>query len=249
MPHARVRLKPRSRPGGREAEPGKLFPGDLAVVPREGMVGEDDRLLVAFAGNENQIAGAGAPKCLGDGFAAIFDFKEVATAGPAGRDGMVADLPHDRSRVFAAGILVREDGEIGTGSDGAGDPGAAPRITFAGSADDDDEPPGADGAEHGQHLVDGVARVRVVDNHLEGLPRGDALHPSGHARARRQPPHDHIQAEAQGEAGRRGSERVGNVEDRRQGDARVGRPRGGNEPEVAADRTKADVAGLDLGVG
>ena len=64
------------------------------------------------------------------------------------------------------GILVREDGEVGTLRRCPGHAEAAAGVAFAGRADDDDDAPsGRDLAQHPERLADGIAGVRVVDDH------------------------------------------------------------------------------------
>ena len=82
----------RSRPGAAAASGlGALVPGDRAV-------GADDRLLVALAGEQHDVARPGALERRVDGGAAVGDDQQVVVATPAGGLGAARDLVEDRRR-------------------------------------------------------------------------------------------------------------------------------------------------------
>src|SRR6476646_5777163 len=55
------------------------------LVPWSRTVGAEDRLLVALAGQQHDVAGAGTLDGCLDGFAAVGDDEQVVAAPPAGR--------------------------------------------------------------------------------------------------------------------------------------------------------------------
>src|SRR5687768_220565 len=121
------------------AEFRKFLAGDFAVVPGDGLGAIDDRLFVALAADDDDVAGLGTAERHGDGFPAIFDLEEVRAASFPRALGVLADFADDCRGVFAARILVREDGEVGAFGGGPPHSVAAAGVAFAGSPDDQDQ--------------------------------------------------------------------------------------------------------------
>ena len=92
------------------------------------------------------------------------------------------DLCRDCLRVFAAWIVGRNDHAIGQCTCDASHLRSLAAVTITTAAEDDDHAPRGEGPHGTQHVVERVRRVRVVDDHAEGLVRGDDLEPSGHTR-------------------------------------------------------------------
>src|SRR5258705_2270322 len=84
-------------------------PGLVALVPRNRAVRADDGLLVALAGQQDDVARAGALDRGLDGGAPVGDDQEVVIAPLAGRLRATGDLVEDRLTILAARVLVGDD--------------------------------------------------------------------------------------------------------------------------------------------
>ena len=106
-------------------------------------------------------------------------------------------------------------GEIGEiGGDGAHErPLAA--VAVAAAAEHGEQAAGRDRAHGAQHVGQRIGRVRVVDQHAEGLTGTDGLEPPRHARGAREPAAHGLERQAHGQRRGRRGEGVGHVEARR----------------------------------
>src|SRR5579862_1569480 len=80
-----------------------------ALVPGDGTVRADDRALVAFAGEDDDIALARLLEGQRDRRPPVGDQEQVATLAPAGGLGTAADRLDDRQSILAPGIFVGDD--------------------------------------------------------------------------------------------------------------------------------------------
>ena len=142
-------------------------------------------LLVALAGEQDDVAGAGALERRLDGRAPVGDDQQVVVAALAGRLRAARDLVEDRVAVLAARVLVGDDDEAGAL---AGDPAhqrALGRVALPGRAEDRDQPAAAAPRRAGARRSSTAwseaglwAKSTMTPN---GWPSVDPLHP---ARAR-----------------------------------------------------------------
>src|SRR6476646_1153424 len=80
--------------------------GLSTLIPRSRAIGAENRLFVALAGQQHDVAGAGTLDRRLDGFAAVGDHEQVVAAPLAGRLRSTRDLVEDRLTVLAARVLV-----------------------------------------------------------------------------------------------------------------------------------------------
>src|SRR5690606_16953827 len=141
--------------------------------------------LVALAGDEHDVAGAGDADRAGDGGGAIALDHYHRGIGDAGHD-----VDDDGGAVLAARIVVGDHHEIGAGNGGRGHLRTLAAITLSAAAEDAGDAPGGVGAHRGQGLLERVGRVRIVDHHQRQAAvapeavhaPGDGLQPAKHAR-------------------------------------------------------------------
>ena len=119
--------------------------GHGTLVPRSLAVGHLDRLLVALAGEQDDVAGASGLERGLDRRASIGDELEVVAALAAGGLRAAGDLVEDGLAVLAARILVGDDHQPGTLAGDATHHGALGRVALPGRPEHDDEPAAARG--------------------------------------------------------------------------------------------------------
>ena len=151
---------------------------NFSVVERNCTPVEDLLLLVAFAGNQNHIAGLCGFEREMDGSGAIgLDRILDASDFKAG-----FDFGEDGERIFAAGIVAGGDDEVAALACGFAHLGALGAVAIAAAAEDSDDAL----ARLRRHLArkcgqiaQRVVGVRVVDDHGEGLAGIDRLKAAG----------------------------------------------------------------------
>src|SRR5581483_46495 len=146
---------------------GALIPGDLAVA------GDDHGALVAFAGDQDDVAGAGLGEGQRHGGAAVH-FDDVVAAVRAG-----FNLGDDLARVLGVRVFVGQDEEVGQAGSGRAHDRALGAIALAGAAENNEQPTArgfGQGAAFREDTLERIWRMRVVDQHAEGLAGVDALH-------------------------------------------------------------------------
>src|SRR5687768_9192681 len=108
------------------------LPGDGHVVEREHLVADDLALLMALAGEEDDVARARFQDRRRDRLAAA---GHLSGAGSA-----LHDAAPDRRRILAPGIVVGDDGEVGKPSRHRAHLRALADVAVAAGAEDDDQP-------------------------------------------------------------------------------------------------------------
>ena len=181
------------------------------VIPRVFDRAEAHALLVALAGDDDQVArlrhlhgeadGHGA---VGDGHVAL----ALAAAGLLQTDG---NIVHDGGDVLGARVFGRDDREIGQATGDLAHHRALGVVAQAGAAEDDDHAPLRHGARSGQGALEGVGRVGKVHDGREVLPLVNALHAPRDVGHCCQAALDGGNGQAEGDAGADRRQRVGDI--------------------------------------
>ena len=138
-------------------------------------------MLVALAGQQDRVARLCQADGMGDRGSSVVDDPQVFVVLGAGSTGAVRDLSVDLLGVFATGILVGHDHEIRQLRGDTAHLRPFQEVPLTRRAEQYDQPPRSDRAEDAQHLLDGIRRVGVVDDHAERLAEIDSFHAPSHA--------------------------------------------------------------------
>ena len=205
---------------------------------------------MALAGEQHDVARAGALDGRLDGGPAVGDDQQVVVAPLAGGLRATRDLVEDRVAVLAARVLVGDDDDPGSL---AGDPAhqrALGRVPLAGRAEDGDQSPTGRRRQRRQEVEDGLERRRAVgevDDDAERLAELDPLHPPGHDADRGEAGADRGRVEADRLAERHDRERVVDVEPADEAEIDDRAPRRGVVGDPEAVLVLLDAGGADVG--
>src|SRR5256885_1298500 len=141
---------------------------------------DDDRLLVTLAGEDHGVLGRGAANGLAHRLAAIVDDDVVGAFALARADRALLDLLEDFCRLLEAWVLLRDHEEVRVFRSDLREHRPLRAVALAGAAEDRDELSFRERAEEAEDLVERLRRMRVVDDHAEGLPAFDTLHAPAH---------------------------------------------------------------------
>ena len=135
-------------------------------------------LLVAFAGNQNHVAGLGLPERQANGGGAV----RLDGVANAARLQSRLDLGQNRQRLLGAGIVACGDHKVASLPRGLAHLGTLGAVAVAAAAEERDH--AAAGlrrhlAGKGGQIAQGVVGVGVVHNHREGLAGIDGLKAAG----------------------------------------------------------------------
>jgi hypothetical protein len=141
-------------------------------------------LLVAFAGEKNDISGLSPAERRGDCLTAIGDAQEIDTAPLADSFGSSRDLIKYCRAILAARVFVRHDDEAAALSRNPTHHRSLLDITLARRTEDGDKPTTPRRGHRREQVKDLLQRrwrVRIVDDHSEWLPTVHSRHPAGNA--------------------------------------------------------------------
>ena len=100
---------------------------------------------------------------------AIAARRSGSTSTCAALGNPVEDLGDDRVRVLGARVVGGDDADVGQLGPDAAHQRALLAVAVAAAAEDADQPAAGDDARRAQDVLERVGRVRVVDEHREGL--------------------------------------------------------------------------------
>src|SRR3954454_13957026 len=167
------------------AERSEGFERHATLVVGDGSVGPDDRLLVALAGKQDDVAGPSALERGGDRRRAVGDQEQVSAATLAAVLAAAGDVLENRLAVLAARVLVGHDHEACLLGRDAAHHRPLLRVALPGGPEHGDHSPTAGGGQWRQQPEDLLERRRgggVVDDDTERLAATEPLHPARHTR-------------------------------------------------------------------
>jgi hypothetical protein len=158
-----------------EARPQRARRGGLLAIVEVDLGGAEDLVvLVALAGDHHDVARRGLGHRRADRGAAIdVDVERVGHR----RQDRVEDGP----RIFGARVVAGHHRQVGLGRDRRAHLGPLGGIAIAAAAEHADQPATGQRPQRGQHVVERVRGVRVVDQDVEAGGVGHPLDAAGHA--------------------------------------------------------------------
>src|SRR5262249_54966036 len=124
-----------------EAELAERGPRRAGLIPRQLLLADDDRALVALPGEEHGIAGSRPADRLAHRGGAIVDDQIIGAGAFPGTDRTGLDLAQDRRAILQTRVLLCDHEEIGVLRGSLGEPRALDAIALTRATEDRDELP------------------------------------------------------------------------------------------------------------